>query len=369
VNFALVPIFLALGAFVGFLAGLLGIGGGFTIVPVLMEVFEREGVLTAHVLPLAIGTSAATIVFTAVSSARAHHAHGAVAWPVVRAMAPGLVVGSLIGPQIASALPVRVMAGIFGAFIWFAAVRMLRRPKLKSLRELPGAPGLFAVGGGIGVVSGMVGTGGAFLAVPFLTRCKVSVHSAVATSAALGEGGELRAVRLSVIDNGPGFADNVLQRAFEPYITTKSKGTGLGLAVVKKIADEHRATVRIANLHQGVPPDESVAGARVSLSFSSFMTTPSLALAPCDVLEISAGDAAELGLATGDTAEVESRWGRTAVPARVSDRVAPRTLFLSFHDPETHANALTGPHRDPDSDCPEYKQTAVRIARHSDGAL
>ena len=185
-NFALIPVFLALGAFVGFLAGLLGIGGGFTIVPVLMEVFEREGVLTAHVLPLAIGTSAATIVFTALSSARAHHAHGAVAWPVVRAMAPGLVVGSLIGPQIASALPVRVMAGIFGAFIWFAAVRMLRKPQLKSLRELPGAPGLFGVGAGIGVVSGMVGTGGAFLAVPFLTRCKVSVHSAVATSAALG---------------------------------------------------------------------------------------------------------------------------------------------------------------------------------------
>ena len=185
-NFALLAVFLALGAFVGFLAGLLGIGGGFTIVPVLMEVFEREGVLTAHILPLAIGTSAATIVFTAVSSARAHHAHGAVAWPVVRSMAPGLVFGSLIGPQIASALPVRIMAGIFGAFIWFAAFRMLRKPQLKSQRELPGAAGLFAVGAGIGVISGMVGTGGAFLAVPFLVRCKVKLHSAVATSAALG---------------------------------------------------------------------------------------------------------------------------------------------------------------------------------------
>jgi nitrogen fixation/metabolism regulation signal transduction histidine kinase len=93
----------------------------------------------------------------------------------------------------------------------------------------------------------------------------------VATSAARGESGELRAVRLSVIDNGPGFAENVLQRAFEPYITTKSKGTGLGLAVVKKIADEHRATVRIANLRDGGGADEAVRGARVSLSFSSFM--------------------------------------------------------------------------------------------------
>jgi nitrogen fixation/metabolism regulation signal transduction histidine kinase len=96
----------------------------------------------------------------------------------------------------------------------------------------------------------------------------------VATSAARGESGELRAVRLSVIDNGPGFAENVLQRAFEPYITTKTKGTGLGLAVVKKIADEHRATVRIANLHDAGAADEAVRGARVSLSFSYFMPSP-----------------------------------------------------------------------------------------------
>ena len=95
----------------------------------------------------------------------------------------------------------------------------------------------------------------------------------VSTSAALGDRSELRAVRLSVVDNGPGFADNVLQRAFEPYVTTKSRGTGLGLAVVKKIADEHRATVRVANLRDGGTGDAAAArGARVSLSFSSFVT-------------------------------------------------------------------------------------------------
>jgi PAS domain S-box-containing protein len=90
------------------------------------------------------------------------------------------------------------------------------------------------------------------------------------TSTARGEQGELRAVRLTVIDNGPGFADKVLKRAFEPYVTTKAKGTGLGLAVVKKIADEHRARLRAANLHQGDEPDGPVTGARVSLSFSTF---------------------------------------------------------------------------------------------------
>ena len=96
------------------------------------------------------------------------------------------------------------------------------------------------------------------------------------TSAARGESGQLRAVRLTIIDNGPGFAENVLQRAFEPYITTKSKGTGLGLAVVKKIADEHRATVRIANLRDAGGADEAVRGARVSLSFSSFVPAPGM---------------------------------------------------------------------------------------------
>jgi nitrogen fixation/metabolism regulation signal transduction histidine kinase len=96
------------------------------------------------------------------------------------------------------------------------------------------------------------------------------------TTAARGEHGELRAVRLSVIDNGPGFADRVLKRAFEPYVTTKSKGTGLGLAVVKKIADEHGARLRVANLHAGDEPDGPVTGARVSLSFTQFAGPPAV---------------------------------------------------------------------------------------------
>jgi PAS domain S-box-containing protein len=94
------------------------------------------------------------------------------------------------------------------------------------------------------------------------------------TATARGENGELRAVRLTVIDNGPGFPDKVLKRAFEPYVTTKTKGTGLGLAVVKKIADEHGARLRAANLHAGDEPDGPVTGARVSLSFSNFAATP-----------------------------------------------------------------------------------------------
>jgi nitrogen fixation/metabolism regulation signal transduction histidine kinase len=96
----------------------------------------------------------------------------------------------------------------------------------------------------------------------------------LSVSGARGEQGDLLAVRLTVMDNGPGFAEKVLKRAFEPYVTTKAKGTGLGLAVVKKIADEHGARLRAANLHAGDEPDGPLTGARVSLSFSNFAAAP-----------------------------------------------------------------------------------------------
>jgi nitrogen fixation/metabolism regulation signal transduction histidine kinase len=103
----------------------------------------------------------------------------------------------------------------------------------------------------------------------------------VRTEVARTEQGDIRAVRLQVVDNGPGFADKVLKRAFEPYVTTKSKGTGLGLAVVKKIADEHGARVRLANISakrsESGPGEPAVAGAQVSLSFSKFAPADSTA--------------------------------------------------------------------------------------------
>jgi len=184
-NLGLVPVFLALGAFIGFLAGLLGIGGGFTTVPVLLEIFSREGFAREHLVPMAIGTSAATIVFTGISSARAHHARRAVLWGVVGAMVPGIVVGSLAGPQIASRLPPALMSAAFGAFIWFGSYRMLRNKPPVASRQLPGKLGMAGVGALIGLIAGMVGTGGAFLAVPFMTRCNIRLHAAVATSAAM----------------------------------------------------------------------------------------------------------------------------------------------------------------------------------------
>jgi len=105
-------------------------------------------------------------------------------------------------------------------------------------------------------------------------------HVTVRTQKAFSDAGELRGLRLQVTDNGPGFAEKVLKRAFEPYVTTKSKGTGLGLAVVKKIADEHGARIRLVNLHKEGDEALPVVGAQVSLSFSKLATAPSPAETP-----------------------------------------------------------------------------------------
>ena len=102
----------------------------------------------------------------------------------------------------------------------------------------------------------------------------------VLTEAAHTDDGALRAVRLKVVDNGGGFADKVLKRAFEPYVTTKAKGTGLGLAVVRKIADEHGARIRLGNRQDGAPEGTLMRGAQVSLSFSKLAPAP--ATAPAD---------------------------------------------------------------------------------------
>jgi uncharacterized protein len=183
---ALAVTFVLLGCLVGFLAGLLGIGGGMTMVPILTIIFTREHFPPEHVVHMAVATSTATIIFTSISSAREHHRHGAVLWSVVAGLAPGIIVGSLVGPQIVGGMSTTALAAFFGVFVAFSATQMLLDRKPAASRELPGKVGLFGVGGGIGLVSSMVGAGGGFLSVPFMAWCNVKIHNAVATSAALG---------------------------------------------------------------------------------------------------------------------------------------------------------------------------------------
>ena len=185
-DWQLIPLYLMIGCVVGFLAGLFGIGGAMTMIPVLTVIFTRENFPVAHIVHMAIATSLATIAFTALSSVRAHARRGAVLWHVVWGLAPGIVVGSLIGPQLVAGMSSSALSAAFAVFAGASAVQMLISRKPKAVRDLPGRVGLFGVGATIGVVSSMVGAGGAFLSVPFMTWCNVRIHNAVATSAALG---------------------------------------------------------------------------------------------------------------------------------------------------------------------------------------
>jgi uncharacterized membrane protein YfcA len=136
---------------------------------------------------MAIATSMATIVFTSLSSVRAHHARGAVRWNLARTLAPGIVAGGLLaGAGAFAVLKGQGLALIFTFFIGYSALQMLRDRKPKPGRQMPGWLGQTAAGGGIGFLSGLLGAGGAFISVPFMTWCNVPIRQAVGTSAALG---------------------------------------------------------------------------------------------------------------------------------------------------------------------------------------
>jgi len=175
-----------LGIFGGFVAGLFGVGGGLTLVPFLYMLFTAQHFPPEHVMHLALGSAMATIVFTSISSMRAHHAHGAVRWDVVRHLAPALVLGTFGGSLVAGRVPTGPMTAIFVVIVYYASLQMMLDFKPKAHRQLPGPLGLFAAGGAIGVVSSMVAAGGGFLSIPFMLFCNVAIHAAVGTSSALG---------------------------------------------------------------------------------------------------------------------------------------------------------------------------------------
>jgi len=178
---------LALGALVGFLAGLLGIGGGMMLVPSMTYLVSARGVEPGLAVKMAIATSMATIMFTSIASLRAHHRHGAVRWDLLKTLAPGIIAGGLAaGAGLFALLEGQALAVLFAVFIGWSALQMLRGRQPKPGRQLPGPAGQFVVGSGIGLVSGLLGAGGAFMSVPFMVRCNVPLRAAVGTSAAIG---------------------------------------------------------------------------------------------------------------------------------------------------------------------------------------
>jgi uncharacterized membrane protein YfcA len=184
--FVLVIAYLLLGCFAGVVAGLLGVGGGLIIVPILAGLFHLQGFSPAHLMQLAVGTSLATIVFTSLSSSWAHQRRGAVNWPIVVQLSLGIAGGGWLGGVLAVWLGGLALAGLFGVFELLVAAQMVFGRKPAAHRGVPGALRNALAGAAIGAVSALLGIGGGSLTVPWLAWHNVDMRQAVATSAACG---------------------------------------------------------------------------------------------------------------------------------------------------------------------------------------
>jgi uncharacterized membrane protein YfcA len=178
--------YLALGACAGLLAGLLGVGGGLIIVPALTFIFTSHEFSPAIVVHCALGTSLASIMFTSVSSFRAHHRKGAVDWGIFRRITPGIMIGTFCGAWFSAHLSTYFLKVFFVTFQFYVALQMLLDVKPKPSRLLPGSAGMFGAGSLIGGVSSLVGIGGGSMSVPFMVWCNIAIHNAIGTSAAIG---------------------------------------------------------------------------------------------------------------------------------------------------------------------------------------
>jgi len=176
----------AIGAAVGFFAGLLGIGGGAVSVPLVVMLFEAQGMPKEHLVHLAVGTGMATALFTSVSRVWAHARRGAVRWDAARAVTPAILLGGLVGSGLAGLISTRLLGMLFTIVIYAAATHILFETKPKPSRQLPGAGGMMLVGFAISGISSVAALGGAFLTTPFMLWCNASMIQAVGTAAVVG---------------------------------------------------------------------------------------------------------------------------------------------------------------------------------------
>lgn len=180
-------LYLGFGGLAGILSGMFGIGGGVVIVPFLVWLFAGRGFPPESIMVTAVATSLATIVVTSVSAVHAHHRRGAVDWATVLRLAPGILLGSVLGSVIADHLPVQWFKLIFALFLLYVAARLLLGSHHDGAHARTPGRALFALAGvGIGALSALLGIGGGTLSVPFLLKCRYSIRQAVAISSACG---------------------------------------------------------------------------------------------------------------------------------------------------------------------------------------
>ncbi len=179
--------FLAAGAAAGLLAGLLGVGGGIVVVPVLYHVLPHLGADESIRMHMAVGTSLAVIILTAAVSARRHHRRGAVDGPLVRRWTPAVVAGVAAGAVLAGHAGTAALNAVFAAVAVLVAGRLALWPAgVEARGALPRPPWQWGFPAAIGAVSSLMGIGGGTLTVPVLTACGYPVTRAVGTAAAVG---------------------------------------------------------------------------------------------------------------------------------------------------------------------------------------
>ena len=182
----IILIYALAGLFAGLIGGMLGLGGGIIIVPVLHYVFLHQGFPAATLMQMAVTTSLATIIVTAISATFVHQKKGAVIWANVYRLAPGIMLGACFGALLADTVSSNSLRITFGVFEVLVAIQIGMEFKPKAKMVLPGGAGLVFSGGGIGFLSTLLGIGGGTLTVPFLLLCNVNIRNAVAISSACG---------------------------------------------------------------------------------------------------------------------------------------------------------------------------------------
>lgn len=176
--------YLLCGIFIGFVAGLLGIGGGVIGIPALLALFNLQGMPQDVAMHMAIGTSLAIVVVTSLASAFAHYRKGMILIPVFKRIILGAVLGCIFGIMIATHLKSIYLQYIFGIFLLIMAIQMLWQRKIKPRSELPNRKVLFAIATIFGAISGLLGLGGGMIMVPYFNWYGIPIREAVATAAA-----------------------------------------------------------------------------------------------------------------------------------------------------------------------------------------
>lgn len=179
-------LYVLLGSFVGFMAGLLGVGGGGILVPLLVTLFTQQGMNPDKVVHMALGTALASMILSSISSTRAHAMRGAVVWKFAGGMAPGIMLGTLLTTYIAASINGIYIAAFFTGFMALVAIQLFANWKPKPGPTHIRLPELFLVGTGIGSISALAAVGGGFLSMIYMAYKDLEFKKAIGTSAALG---------------------------------------------------------------------------------------------------------------------------------------------------------------------------------------